>query len=111
MIDFAHEEMLLFLALLAFGDVLSGAGHARGPSLTPGAFEVSQSQGFHPTDLAVAPPEPKLGRGTLRIDRIERGLEGCPKQFCVVRMHQFQDLFDSCLILGKIENLLTARIP
>src|SRR5262252_6176336 len=32
MIDLAHEEMLLLLALLAFGDVLNGAAQANGPS-------------------------------------------------------------------------------
>src|SRR5258708_40110309 len=111
MIDFAHEEVLLFLALLAFGDVLSGAGHADGPSLTPGALEMTKPQLRRPTDLAASPPEPELGRGTLRIDRIERRRDGCPKSFHVVRMHRFQELFDRRLILGNIENFLTALIP
>src|SRR5262249_41769923 len=111
MIDFAHEEVLLFLALLAFGDVLSGAGHAHGPSLPPVALEMTNPQSLHPTDLAVSPPEPELGGGTLWIDRIEGRRDGCPKPFHVVRMHRFQDLFDIRLILGEIENFLTARIP
>src|SRR5262249_28257960 len=45
MIDFAHEEMLFFLALpafflalLAFGDVLDGADETYGPSLAPAAL-------------------------------------------------------------------------
>src|SRR5260370_39184206 len=111
MIDFAHKEVLIFLSLLAFGDVLSGAGHAYGPSLAPGALEMSKPQSLHPTDLAVSPPEPEFGGGALRIDRIERRRDGCPKPFRVVRMHRFQELFDRRLILGNIENLLTTRIP
>src|SRR6266478_5698988 len=32
MIDLAHEEVLLFLALLAFGNVLNSAAEAHGPA-------------------------------------------------------------------------------
>src|SRR5260370_5279386 len=58
MIDFAHEEINLLLALLAFGNVLSGADEAREPSLTPGALEISKPMSLHPADLAVSPLNP-----------------------------------------------------
>src|SRR5215475_6733278 len=56
MINFAHKEVLLFLALLAFGDVLSGAGHAYGPSIPAGALEMSKPQSLYPADRAISPP-------------------------------------------------------
>src|SRR5712671_6324814 len=103
MTDFAHEEVLLFLALLAFGNVLSGADDARGPSLMAGALEISEPQSLHPADLSVSRPEPELGRGALRIDGIERGLEDCPNAFRVVRMHPSLDLLDRRLVSGNVE--------
>src|SRR6266446_2942245 len=108
MIDLAYEEVLLFLALLAFGNVLDGA-NAHGPALTPGTLEISKPESLHPADLAVSPPEPELGRGALRFGGIERRLKG-PNPFRVVRMHQPHDLFDGRLIFGNIENLLRAHI-
>src|SRR5262249_39606935 len=81
MIDFAHEEVLLFLALLAFSNVLSGAGHAYGPSLTPHALEISNAKSLHPTDIAVSPQESELGRGTLWIDGVGPPPGGRPKAF------------------------------
>src|SRR6266478_1651454 len=110
MIDFAHEEVLLFLALLALGDVLDGAAETHGPALTPGALEIGEPKSLHPADRAVCPPQPELGGRPLRIDRIERCLDGRPNHFGVVRMHPLHDLFDRGLMLGKIENFLTAGI-
>ncbi len=110
MIDFAHEEVLLLLALLAFGDVLNRPAEAHGPALRSGAFEISKPQGLHPADLAVCPPDPELGGGALRIDGIERSLDGRQDLFEVVRMHPLHDLLDRRLILGKIDNFLSARI-
>src|SRR6266436_282914 len=76
----------------------------------PGALEIRKPQGLHPADLAVSPPQPELSRGAPRVDGIERRLEVRLNHFHVVRMHQLHDLFDTRLILGKIENLLRARI-
>src|SRR5215831_10822561 len=45
------------------------------------------------------------------IDRMERRLKVRLNHFHIVRMHQLHNLFDSRLIVGKIENFLTARIP
>src|SRR5258708_27541258 len=88
-----------------------GADEGYGPSLAPVALEISKPQSLHPTDLAVCPPKPELGGGALRIDRIEGCLDGRQNLFHVVRIHPLHDLFDSRLILGKIENFLRARIP
>src|SRR6266849_6337869 len=56
------------------------------------------------------PPEPELSRGAPRIHRIERHLEGRRNPFQVVRVHELHDLFLGRLIVGKIENLLSACI-
>src|SRR5260370_18288634 len=109
MTDLAHEEVLLFLALLAFGNVLDGA-NAHGPALTHGTLEISKPESLHPADLAVSPPEPELGRGTLRFGGIERPLKGPPNPFRLVRMHQPHSPFDGRLIFGNIENFLRAHI-
>src|SRR6266404_3318077 len=77
----------------------------------PGALEIRKPQSLHPADLAVSPPQPELSRGAPRVNGIERRLEVRLNHFHVVRMHQLHDLFDTRLILGKIENLLRARIP
>src|SRR5258708_15983463 len=110
MIDFAHEEINLLLALLAFGSVLSGADEAREPSLTPGALEISKPMSLHPADLAVSPLNPVLMRVRLRIGGIERRLAVRPNPFRVVRMHPLHELLDRRLVSGKIENFLYARI-
>src|SRR5260370_10108127 len=108
MTDLAHEEGLLFLALLAFGNVLDGA-NAHGPALTPGTLEISKPESLHPADLAVSPPEPELGRGTLRFGGVERRLKSRPNPFRVVRLHQPHDLFDGRPIFGNIEKFLRAQ--
>src|SRR5262249_57879599 len=72
MIDFAHEEMLLLLALLAFGDVLNGAAQANGPSLGPDTLEIRKPMTLDPADLSVSPPHPILMDVRLRIGRVER---------------------------------------
>src|SRR5262249_46560685 len=117
MIDFAHEEVLfffafpaLFLALLGFGDALQGADEGYRPPLAPVTLEIRKPKSFHPANLAISPPNPELGRGAPRIDGIERGLKVRPNHCHVVWMHQLHDLFDTRLVLGKIENLLRARI-
>src|SRR6267143_257800 len=71
MIDLAHEEVLAFLALLAFGNVLCGADEAHDLSLRPGTLEIGKSMILHPADLAVSPPDPVLDREGLRIDGIK----------------------------------------
>jgi len=113
MIDFAHEEVLFFLALLAFGNVLDGADEAHDLSLGPGALTIGKPATLHPTDLAVSPPEPVLIRVGLRIGGIERRLADRPKPFHVVRMHPLHELFDRRLVLCdvEIENLPGARVP
>ena len=67
MIDLAHEEVLPFLALLAFGNVLDGADKVRGPPPTPGALEASKPTHLHPADFAVSPLNPVLAQGAMRI--------------------------------------------
>src|SRR5258708_39267802 len=99
MIDFAHEEVLFFLALLAFGNVLDGADKAHDLSLGPGALAIGKPATLHPTDLAVSPPEPVLIRVGLRIGGIERRLSGLPKPFPVRPMHPLHQLLKSQLDL------------
>jgi hypothetical protein len=65
MIDFAHQEVLLFLALLAFGNVLQSANETDGPPLRPGALEIGTPQSLLATHkavvgFAVAKPEPQF---------------------------------------------------
>src|SRR5215471_18669224 len=111
MIDFAHEKVLLFLPLLAFGNVRNGADDADRSSLMPVALEISKPQGLHPADLAISPPEPELDRRAPRIGGIEPSREGRRNSFRVVGMYPLHDLFKSRLILGNAENFLRARIP
>src|SRR5260370_17592338 len=89
MIDFAQEEMLLLLTRLAFGNILDGADEAQEPAATPGAFKIITPTALHPTDLAVAPPEPVLIRVGLRVGGIQRRLADHRKSFPVVRLHPF----------------------
>src|SRR5215470_6180107 len=48
MIDLAHQEVLLLLAFLAFGNVLNGAAEAYGPTLRPGPLKIGKSVSLHP---------------------------------------------------------------
>src|SRR5215831_3344737 len=111
MIDFAHEEVLFFLALLAFGNVRNGADDTHRPLFAPGAIEICKPESLSPADLAVSPPKPELGRGPVRIDGIESRLERRQNSFHVVRMDQLYDLFKSRPVLSNIENFHRARIP
>src|SRR5262249_27361984 len=104
MIDFAHEEVFLFLALLAFGNVLNRPAEAHSPPLRPGALKISKSVSLHPADLAISPPDPELAHGALRIDGIERRLAIRPKPFRVVRMNPLHEVLDRYLISGQLEN-------
>src|SRR5258708_23476648 len=99
MIDVAHEEVLTFLALLAFCNIRSGADDASGPSLTPGAFEISTPMHLYPADLAASRMEPALDRVGLRVDGIERRLAR-PKPLRIVRIHPLHDLLDRHLVSG-----------
>src|SRR5258708_10522463 len=112
MIDLAHEEVLPFLALLAFGNVLCGADEAHDLSLTPGTLEIGKSMILHPADLAVSPPDPVLDREGLRIDGIKSCRDTRPNPLNVVRMHPPDDLFEHHLLLpnSEIENLVSARV-
>src|SRR5258708_2010950 len=112
MIDLAHEEVLAFLALLAFGNVLCGADEAHGLSLRPGTLEIGKSMILHPADLAVSPPDPVLDREGLRIDGIKSRRDSRPNPLNVVRMHPPEDLFEHHLLLRniEIENLVSARV-
>src|SRR5258707_5634651 len=60
MIDFAHEEVFFFLALLAFGNVLSSATETHDPSLRPGTFKIREPMTLYPADRPVLPPNPEL---------------------------------------------------
>src|SRR5499427_395675 len=111
MIDLAHEEVLPFLALLAFCDIRNGADDARGPSLTLRAFEISTPMHLHPADLTASPAESELDRVGLRIDWIERRLARRPKRLRIVRMHPLHDLLDRRLVSRNFENFFRARIP
>src|SRR5215467_13304025 len=110
MIDFAHEEKLLFFALLAFGNIRNGADDARTFSLMPDVLEISEPMHLRPADLAASPLQPELDRIGLRIDWIECRLACRPKSFRIVGMHPLLDLLDRSLVSGNIENLLRARI-
>src|SRR5258708_2919255 len=112
MIDLAHEEVLLLLALPALGNVLSGATEAHDPSLRPGARKISKSLTLHPANRPISPPNPELMVDVRsRIGGIERRLAVRPKRLRIVQMHPLHDLFHRYLIGGKIENLLGPRIP
>jgi hypothetical protein len=75
MINLAHQEVLPFLALLAFSDLLDGADEARASPLTPGALETSKPTHLHPADFAISPLNPVLPRGAPWIGGIERCLD------------------------------------
>src|SRR5262249_50029240 len=72
--------------------------------------EASLPQGFYPADRPVPPPDAKLSRRPLRIEWIERCLQGCPNSLRVVRMDALQHLLDRRLMVGKIENFPTAHV-
>jgi len=110
-IDLTHQKVHLLLALLAFGNVRNGADDARGPSLTPGALEISKPMQLYPADLAVFPPEPELDRVRLRIRGIERRVGSHPEPFRVIQMNPLVDLLDRRLVSSNTENFLRARIP
>ncbi len=111
MIDFAHEEVLLLLALLAFGNVLNRPAEAHGPALRPGALKISKSITLRPADRAVSPPNPELMGVRLRIGGIERSPAVRREPCCVVGMHPFHEILDRYFIRSHIENFLKARIP
>src|SRR5215831_12493778 len=112
MIDFAHEEMLFFLALLAFGDVVNGAAEAHGPSLRAGSFKICERISLHRTDGTISPPHPEfMVNVRLRIGGIERRLASRPKPFHVVRMNPLHEVLDRYLITGHVENFFKARVP
>src|SRR5258706_3880290 len=111
MIDFAHEEVFLFLALFAFGNVLSSATKTQDPSLRPDTFKIREPVTLYPADRAVLPPNPELVVDVrLRIGGIEGRLAVRPKPLRIVRIHPIHDLTDRYLIGGKIENFLSPRI-
>src|SRR5258708_32519656 len=103
MIDLAHEEVLPFLALLAFGNVLCGADEAHDLSLTPGTLEIGKSMILHPADLAVSPPDPPLDRERLRIDGINSRRDSRPHPLNLVRTHAPDELVAHHLFLHSIE--------
>src|SRR5258708_40263773 len=102
MTDLAHEEVLPFLALLAFGNVLDGADEARNPPLTPGTFETSKPTHLDPADFAASSLNSVLTRGALRIGGTERCFGVCPKTFRVVRRHSLLYPPHPPLIVGNI---------
>ncbi len=55
MIYLAHEEVLSFFALLAFGYVVHGADDARGPSVMLVPVEIRKPTHLYPADLPVSP--------------------------------------------------------
>src|SRR5258706_10916645 len=100
MIDFAHEEVLLPRALLAFGNVLNRPAEAHGPALRPGTLKIGKSMTLRPADLAVSPPNPELMGIRLRIGGIERSLAVLPEPCCVVGMHPLHEILDRYFISG-----------
>src|SRR5215468_5700711 len=110
MIDLAHKEVLPFLALLAFGNVLSGTDHADSASLGRGILEIRKTVSLHTPDLAVSPLNPVLDRIRFRIGGIERYYDSRPNPFYVVGMHPFRELFDVRLVFGNVVYFLYASI-
>ena len=86
MIDLAHKEVLSFLALLAFGNVLSSTDHADGVSLVRGTLKIRKPVSLYPPDLAVCSQVPVLGRAGFRIGGIERRFYARPNPFYVIWM-------------------------
>src|SRR5215475_14162648 len=112
MIDLAHQEMLFFLALLAFGDVLNGAAQAHGPSLRPSTLKICERISLHPADGPISPPNPEfMVNVRLRIGGVERRLAVCQKPFRVLRMHAIHEVLDRYFISGQVKNFFKARIP
>src|SRR5260370_2491776 len=60
MVEAGEGEVLLFLELLALGNVLDGAAEGHDPALRPGARKICEPITLHPTDRAVSPPNPEL---------------------------------------------------
>src|SRR5258708_21029368 len=95
MIDFAHEEVFFFLALLAFGNVLSSATETHDPSLRPGTFKIREPMTLYPADRAVLPPNPELMVDVrLRIGGIQRRLPVRPNTLPLFPRHALNDLLD-----------------
>jgi len=92
-----------FLVVPAFGRVQDDANDAHSPPLASSAhqIEMSKSPGPNPPDLAVCPPDPKLGRVAVWYRGIERGVVGCPYPFHVIRMYPSHELFETGVILSS----------
>jgi hypothetical protein len=50
MIDLTHKKMLLFLALLAFGNFRNSADDTHSQSLMPGPLKISTPQNLRPAE-------------------------------------------------------------
>src|SRR5258708_17325940 len=104
MIDLAHEEVLVLLALFAFGNVLDGAAEAHGPAPRSGTLKISKSVSLHPADLAISPPDPELAWGARRIGGIERRLPIPTKPFRIVSVYPLPEDPDQNLYLWHRQN-------
>src|SRR5579871_314286 len=109
MIDFAHEQVLLFVLMLAFGDILSGADQADGVAFAPGPREMRKPMSLQPAHLADSRPNPELGHVGLWIDGIERRLHGRRNSSHVVWMHPIYELLEVNLLFGNAQEFHSAH--
>src|SRR5215470_14797684 len=103
--------MLSLLALLAFGNVVSGTDHSDGASLVPDALETNKRMALCPADLAISPPVPELVGVGLQIGGIERRFDVRPNPCYVIGMHPPLELLNICPVFGNVEHLFDATIP
>jgi hypothetical protein len=111
MIDLAHEDVQLFLAFFAFGDVRDGADNADGPSVMPVALKMNTAQGLYPPDLAVYGTEPELISRASRVGGIQHFVKSRPKSFHIIRMHPIDEFFGGSVIRRDAQDFFGARIP
>src|SRR5215472_4093807 len=102
MADLAHQEVLPFVALLAFGNVLTGTDHADSTSLDRGTFEIRKPASLHTPDRTVSPLNPVLDRIGFWIGGIERCAHGVPNPLHVIWMHPLRELFNIRLVFGNV---------
>jgi hypothetical protein len=55
MVDLAHKEVLPFLALLAFGNVLNRTTEAYELAVGPGTLKTSKSKYLAPANVSIPP--------------------------------------------------------
>jgi hypothetical protein len=111
MIDLAHEEVQLFLALFVFGNVRYRTDDADCSSVIPVTLKIDKAQSLHPADIIVSMTDAELVSVAPRLGGIEQCVKGHLDSFCIVGMHPIHELYNCGLILRDAQNLFAPRIP